>query len=119
MTPPWQIVTIEGIGTSWAIDLILRKPHLRGSSSRDFEKVDQGKIIQSNLDMYCGSLCLYSTVMYLTYIFGSPKAYEGRKMNNLMWILMVGEVVPIIYSTDAIIWIMFHLVTARKRLSLK
>ena len=73
MPRPWYIITTAGLNTGWAIDNILREPHLPYSYSHDFEKfnkgwkVDEEERMQQDVDMHGGRIHIYSSVMNLAY----------------------------------------------------
>ena len=74
----------EGLGPSQSRYRILCKPHLCDNSSHEFKKFDKRRTInkglkmQSNVDTYGGSIHIYYTVTYLTYILFRLKSTREK-----------------------------------------
>ena len=88
--------TSPGLGSEGVITQGLRAKFLLNNSCHDFEKVDEERklSIQQWLRMAGYLNYISSRYVFISY-FVSLKNYAGRKLNNLMWLRMVGEFMSI------------------------
>ena len=98
---------------------------LRGTKTEQSDVAAYGKIIHVYIFFrYALSsqlwLCMAGYLNYIssTYVFISPfvslTKYAGRKIKNLMWLRMSGELMST-YFSGTVIWLMSHLFTVDNR----
>ena len=80
-----------GLDSKGVIAQGFRGPFLLNSSCHDFEKVDEGRKMSSQMWLRMAGYINYISSIYVFIpSFISLTNYAGRKLNNLMWLRMAG-----------------------------